>query len=127
MNIRQMKLLDKARSLPTKAGCYLMKRGSGDSDEILYVGKAKNLKNRVISYFNNSAKGPKTEILVSHILDFDFIITENDTEAFVLENNLIKKHSPKYNIRLKDDRSYPYVLIDKNNQFPKYKFSFQKN
>jgi len=122
MTIRQTKLLDKAKSLPTKAGCYLMKRGSDETEEVLYVGKAKNLKNRVISYFNNSAKGPKTEILVSHIQDFDFIITENDTEAFVLENNLIKKYSPKYNIRLKDDRSYPYVLIDKNKTFPKLQY-----
>jgi excinuclease ABC subunit C len=123
MNNKQTKLLDKAKSLPTKAGCYLMKRYSGDTEEILYVGKAKNLKNRVISYFNNSVKGPKTEVLVGHIQDFDFIITENDTEAFVLENNLIKKHSPKYNIRLKDDRSYPYVSIDKNHDFPKLQYS----
>ncbi len=122
MTKRQIKLLDKAKSLPTKAGCYLMKRTTGANEEVLYVGKAKNLKNRVISYFNNSAKGPKTEILVSHIQDFDFIITENDTEAFVLENNLIKKYSPKYNIRLKDDRSYPYVLIDKNAEFPKLQY-----
>ncbi len=114
-----VKLEDKARLLPTKPGCYLMKN---KSDQIIYVGKAKNLRSRVSSYFNNSAKGPKTEILVSHITDFDFIITENDAESFVLENNLIKKHTPKYNIRLKDDKSYPYVVINNNEPFPRLEF-----
>jgi excinuclease ABC subunit C len=76
----------------------------------------------VLSYFNNSAKGPKTEILVTHIVEFDFIITENDAESFVLENNLIKKHAPKYNIRLKDDKSYPYVVINTNEEFPRLEF-----
>lgn len=119
---RQMaivKLEDKARLLPTKPGCYLMKN---KNDQIIYVGKAKNLRARVSSYFNNSPKGPKTEILVSHITDFDFIITENDAESFVLENNLIKKHTPKYNIRLKDDKSYPYVVINNNEPFPRLEF-----
>jgi len=114
-----VKLEDKARLLPTKPGCYLMKN---KNDQIIYVGKAKNLRSRVSSYFNNSAKGPKTEILVSHIVDFDFIITENDAESFVLENNLIKKHTPKYNIRLKDDKSYPYVVINNNEPFPRLEF-----
>lgn len=114
-----VKLEEKARLLPTKPGCYLMKN---KSDQIIYVGKAKNLRSRVSSYFNNSAKGPKTEILVTHITDFDFIITENDAESFVLENNLIKKHTPKYNIRLKDDKSYPYVVINTNEPFPRLEF-----
>ena len=96
-----------------------MKRIKAGEEEILYIGKAKNLKSRVSSYFNNSAKGPKTEILVSHIVDFDFLITDNEAEAFVLENNLIKKHSPKYNIRLKDDKSYPYIQIDMTEPFPR--------
>ena len=96
-----------------------MKRLRGEHEEILYIGKAKNLKSRVSSYFNNSAKGPKTEILVGHITDFEFIITENESEAFVLENNLIKKHTPKYNIRLKDDKSYPYIQIDMGEPFPR--------
>lgn len=96
-----------------------MKKSSG---EVIYVGKAKSLKSRVSSYFNNSAKSPKTEILVSHIRDFEFLITKSDTEAFVLENNLIKKHSPKYNIRLKDDKSYPYVLVDHNEPFPRLQY-----
>jgi excinuclease ABC subunit C len=110
---------EKARLLPTKPGCYLMKN---KAEQIIYVGKAKNLRARVTSYFNNSEKGPKTEILVSHIVDFDFIMTENDAESFVLENNLIKKHAPKYNIRLKDDKSYPYVVINTNEPFPRLEF-----
>lgn len=113
---RMVKLLEKAKSLPSKPGCYLMKKASG---EVLYVGKAKSLKARVSSYFNASAKTPKTEILISHVRDFEFLITKNDAEAFVLENNLIKKHSPKYNIRLKDDKSYPYVLVDHSEDFPR--------
>jgi excinuclease ABC subunit C len=95
---------------------------SNRDGQIIYVGKAKNLRSRVSSYFNNSAKGPKTGVLVTHIMDFDFIITENDAESFVLENNLIKKHSPKYNIRLKDDRSYPYVVVNNNDPFPRLEF-----
>ncbi len=113
---RMVKLLEKAKSLPSKPGCYLMKRASG---EVIYVGKAKSLKARVSSYFNNSSKSPKTEILISHVRDFEFLITKNDAEAFVLENNLIKKHSPKYNIRLKDDKSYPYVMVDHAEEYPR--------
>ncbi len=115
----QIDLLDKAKHLPTKSGCYLMKN---KNDLIIYVGKAKNLKSRVTSYFNNSVKNAKTEILVSHIVDFEFIMTETDAEAFVLENNLIKKHSPKYNIRLKDDKSYPYVVVNHNEPFPRLEY-----
>ncbi|MBP9682851.1 MAG: excinuclease ABC subunit UvrC [Bacteriovorax sp.] len=114
-----VKCEEKARLLPSKPGCYLMKN---KHDQIIYVGKAKNLRLRVSSYFNQSPKGAKTEILVSHIIDFDFIITENDAESFILENNLIKKHTPKYNIRLKDDKSYPYVVINNNEAFPRLEF-----
>jgi excinuclease ABC subunit C len=111
MNLR---LLDKAKSLPKYSGCYLMKNNHG---EIIYVGKAKDLKARVTSYFNNGAKTPKTQVLVTRIVDFEFIITKSDAESYVLENNLIKEHSPKYNIRLKDDKSYPYVVVDPKNDF----------
>lgn len=114
-----VKLEDKAKLLPTKPGCYLMKN---KDQQIIYVGKAKNLRSRVTSYFNSSAKNAKTEILVSHIIDFDFIMTTSDAESFVLENTLIKKHTPKYNIRLKDDKSYPYVLINTNEPFPRLEF-----
>lgn len=113
------KLEEKAKLLPLRPGCYLMKN---KNDQIIYVGKAKNLKNRVQSYFNTSEKNAKTEILVSHVVDFEFIITETDAESFVLENNLIKKHTPKYNIRLKDDKSYPYVVINHNEPFPRLEF-----
>lgn len=114
-----VKMEDKAKLLPTKPGCYLMKN---KDQQIIYVGKAKNLRSRVTSYFNTSSKNAKTEILVSHIVDFDFIMTTSDAESFVLENTLIKKHTPKYNIRLKDDKSYPYVVINHNEPFPRLEF-----
>ncbi len=119
IGMKRIQLLEKAKTLPSIPGCYLLKKVSNDGEfeDILYVGKAKNLKSRVSSYFNNSPKSPKTEILVNHVNNFDFIITDNESEAFVLENNLIKKHYPKYNIRLKDDKSYPYVSIDLNEPF----------
>jgi excinuclease ABC subunit C len=113
------RLLDKAKTLPKLPGCYLMKNKLG---EIIYVGKAKDLKARVTSYFNNSAKTPKTEILVTRITEFEFIITKSDAESYVLENNLIKEHAPKYNIRLKDDKSYPYVIVDKKNDFARLQY-----
>ena len=109
-------LLEKARELPQSPGCYLMKNRKG---EVIYVGKAKKLKSRVVTYFNDSAKGAKTQILVGHIFDFDFMITQSEAESLVLENNLIKSHYPRYNIRLKDDRSYPYVKIDLNHAYPR--------
>lgn len=113
------RLLDKAKTLPKLPGCYLMKNKLG---EIIYVGKAKDLKARVTSYFNNSAKTPKTEILVTRITECEFIITKSDAESYVLENNLIKEHAPKYNIRLKDDKSYPYVIVDKKNDFARLQY-----
>lgn len=113
---RVLDLLDKANTLPTSSGCYLMKNST---DQIIYVGKAKNLKSRVMSYFNNSQKSPKTLILVGHIRSFEFILTSSDPESFVLENNLIKEHRPKYNIRLKDDKSYPYAAVDLGAEFPR--------
>lgn len=116
---RLLDLLGMAKTLPKKPGCYFMKNKVG---EIIYVGKAKNLKSRVESYFNASAKSPKTQILVSHIVEFDFIMTESEAESYVLENNLIKMHMPKYNIRLKDDKTYPYVMINHNHDFPKLEY-----
>jgi excinuclease ABC subunit C len=112
-------LLDKANTLPQQPGCYLMKDKNG---RVIYVGKAKKLKSRVVTYFNNSVKGYKTDYMVSHIHDFDFMITRSDAESFVLENNLIKEHSPKYNIRLRDDKSYPYVQIDWGEPFPRLEY-----
>jgi excinuclease ABC subunit C len=116
---RVQELLDKAHTLPQEAGCYLMRDKNG---RVIYVGKAKKLKSRVTSYFNQSLKGLKTEYMVSHIHDFDFIITRSEAESFVLENNLIKEHSPKYNIRLRDDKSYPYVQVNWNEPFPRLEY-----
>ena len=88
------------------------------SKNVIYVGKAKNLKNRVSSYFSNIQKPDiKTEILVKNIFNFDVIITNSEQEALILENNLIKQYKPKFNIRLKDDKTYPYIRIT-NEPFP---------
>lgn len=89
---------------------------------VIYVGKAKKLRSRVTSYFNQSAKSLKTEYMVSHINTFDFMITRSDAESFVLENNLIKEYSPKYNIRLRDDKSYPYLQVNWNEPFPRLEY-----
>ncbi len=109
-------LLAKAKNLPTTSGCYLMKNHAG---EVLYVGKAKNLRARVSSYFRSRPQSAKTSHLVASIGDFDFILAGTETEAFILENNLIKRHRPKYNILLRDDKSYPYVVADHRRPFPR--------
>ena len=95
-------LLEKAKMLPKSAGCYLFYSAS---NEVIYVGKAKNLNARVTSYFTSDhSSSPKTRYLVEKIQEIKFELTGTDAEAFILENNLIKKYSPKYNIRLKDDK-----------------------
>ena len=99
---------DKIPLLPDLPGCYLMK---DKNDEIIYVGKAKNLKNRVSQYFTKPHNG-KTALMVSNVVDFDLIITNSEKEALILEANLIKKHDPKFNILLKDDKRYPYVKLN---------------
>jgi len=96
---------DKLALVPNKPGCYLMKNKDGI---IIYVGKAKKLKNRLSSYFHGSHYG-KTLKLVNEIVDFEYIIVESETESLILEQNLIKKYNPKYNILLRDDKSYPYI------------------
>ncbi|WP_347549368.1 excinuclease ABC subunit UvrC [Pseudalkalibacillus hwajinpoensis] len=100
-------LKNKLAILPDQPGCYLMKDRQGT---IIYVGKAKVLKNRVRSYFSGSHDG-KTQRLVGEIRDFEYIVTSTNLEALILELNLIKKHDPKYNVMLKDDKSYPYIKI----------------
>lgn len=112
-------LLEKAKTLPHEAGCYLMKDKDG---RVIYVGKAKRLRSRVTSYFDSSPKSVKTQFLVTHTQDFEFILTRSDTESYVLENNLIKKHNPKYNIRLKDDKSYPWVMVDHSEPYPRLEY-----
>ena len=99
----------KLQLLPNKPGCYLMKDKNG---VIIYVGKAKNLKNRVSSYFRGKHTG-KTAKLVSEIVDFEYVVVSSETESLILEINLIKEHDPKYNILLRDDKSYPYIELTK--------------
>ncbi|WP_260505887.1 excinuclease ABC subunit UvrC [Halalkalibacter sp. APA_J-10(15)] len=107
-------LKEKLAVLPGEPGCYLMKDRQGT---IIYVGKAKSLKSRVRSYFTGSHDG-KTQRLVSEIVDFEYIVTSSNIEALILEMNLIKKHDPKYNVMLKDDKSYPYLKLT-NEEHPR--------
>ena len=108
------KISEKLKLLTTEPGCYLMKDVTG---KIIYVGKAKNLKRRVSSYFNREHTG-KTKALVQNIDDFEYIVTSTEVESLLLEINLIKKYSPKYNIMLKDNKSYPYIEIT-NEKYPR--------
>jgi excinuclease ABC subunit C len=103
-------------NLPTKPGCYLMKDESG---KIIYVGKAINLRSRVRSYFHSQVDSQKTVQLVKNIADIETIIVGSELEALILEMNLIKKHRPKYNVRLKDDKRYPYIKVHWHQPFPK--------
>ncbi|MGI8668769.1 MAG: excinuclease ABC subunit UvrC [Aridibacter sp.] len=111
-----MTLQEKIKNLPTDAGVYIHKKKQG---KIIYIGKAKNLRNRVRQYFHSSRNhDAKTRRLVQRIADFEFIIVDTEAEALVLESNLIKKHKPRYNILLKDDKQYPHLKIT-NEPFPK--------
>ena len=104
------------KKLPKKSGVYLHKDKTG---KIIYVGKAKNLRSRVRSYFANSVDSIKTEQLRKRITDIEIITTETELEALLLENTLIKKHKPRYNILLKDDKRYPYIKVHWADNFPK--------
>src|SRR5574344_2591912 len=116
-------LAETLRLLPTLPGCYLYHDKTG---EIIYVGKAKNLKRRVKSYFNRSLDTPKLQVLVPQIEKLEYIITNTEVEALILESHLIKKHQPKYNILLKDDKKYPYFLIT-DEDFPRIQVVRKKN
>jgi excinuclease ABC subunit C len=105
---------EKLELLPHLPGCYLMKNSKGT---IIYVGKAKDLKKRVVTYFNREHTG-KTKVLVENIATFEYIVTKTEEEALILELNLIKKHDPKYNILLRDDKSYPYIELT-NEKYPR--------
>lgn len=108
---------EKVRDFPTQSGVYLMK---SIADKIIYIGKAKNLRNRVKSYFTDSKDhSPKTRLLVSNIHEVEYILTKTEVEAFLLEASLIKKHRPKYNIRLRDDKAYPYIRFSWMDEFPR--------
>ncbi len=109
-------LLTRAKQLPTDPGVYIMKNAMG---KVIYVGKAINLRNRVKSYFIKTGQDPKTEQLVAKIQDFEFFIVASGEEALVLELNLVKKFRPHYNIRLKDDKGFPYLKIDLTEEWPR--------
>ncbi|MDD3626668.1 MAG: excinuclease ABC subunit UvrC, partial [bacterium] len=109
-------LKETIKLLPDSPGVYLFKDKTG---KVIYVGKAKNLKKRVRSYFRENLDSIKTEFLVKRISSLEYIITISEREAFILENILIQKHQPKYNIDLKDDKSYPYIKINLKEEFPR--------
>lgn len=112
---------EELKKLPGKPGVYIM---HGEKDEIIYVGKAVSLKNRVRQYFQSSRnKGAKIEQMVTHITRFEYIITDSELEALVLECNLIKEHRPKYNTMLKDDKSYPFIKVTVNEEYPRVLFA----
>ena len=112
---------EELKKLPKEPGVYIMR---DDKDVILYVGKAVNLHNRVRSYFReNIGRGPMIDKMVSLIARFEYIVTDSELEALVLENNLIKENSPKYNTLLKDDKTYPYIKVTLGEEYPRIQFS----
>ena len=120
---RLAELLNKANDLPSTPGVYIMK---DKSETVIYVGKSRKLKNRVSQYFQNSKKNFKTAKMVSAAEDFDYILCKTEIEALSLENTLIKKYNPKYNIKLKDAKSYPYIKIT-DDEYPKIVFTRSRN
>lgn len=110
------KLLEKANKLPMLPGVYIM---LDDDGKVIYVGKAKKLKNRVTSYFRGSHL-PKVEAMVQKVCDFNVIVVNSEFESLILENSLIKQHQPHYNILLKDDKGYPFIRLDKKDQYPRF-------
>ncbi len=111
-----MTLDEKLQNLPDSPGVYMMKDGKG---QVIYIGKALSLRNRVRSYFQKGSKGEKTEIMVRQIADLETIVTHTELEALALESNLIKKHKPRYNIILRDDKNYPYLRFDIKSEYPR--------
>lgn len=119
------KIQNKLAVLTSDPGVYIMKNAN---DDIIYVGKAKNLKNRVSQYFvANSQHSPKVLRMVSNIDHFEYIVTDSELEALILENNLIKQHKPKYNILLKDDKTYPFIALNKNSDYPRFTLSRKRS
>ena len=111
-------LREKANDLPLTPGVYLMMDSGG---QVIYVGKAKKLKNRVSQYFQDTAShNSKTKMMVSQVDRFDTILVRSEFEALVLENSLIKRHMPRFNILLKDDKGYPFVRLDKGTAYPRF-------
>ncbi|MEA1996424.1 MAG: excinuclease ABC subunit UvrC, partial [Gemmatimonadota bacterium] len=110
------KIEEKLASLPAGPGVYMMRDREGG---VIYVGKAKVLSNRVRSYFRGMPASPKVEALVRRVADLEYIVTDNEVEALLLESNLIKEHQPRYNVNLKDDKLYPYLKVTVNEPFPR--------
>ena len=108
---------EKLKLLPDNPGVYIMLDGYGN---VIYVGKARVLKNRVRQYFHSSEKPEKVMKMVENVRDFNYIITDSEIDALALENNLIKKYKPKYNILLKDDKTYPYIKVNMREDFPNF-------
>ncbi len=119
----QEALLEKANTLPLSSGVYVMRDAAG---KVIYVGKSRKLKHRVSQYFQNSQKNIKTAKMVSLVRDFDYFVCDNEMEALSLENTLIKQYSPKYNIRLKDAKSYPYIKIGEG-EYPRLTFTRKRD
>ena len=114
---------EELKKLPNCPGVYIM---HDEKDAIIYVGKAVNLHNRVRSYFRkNIGRGPQIDKMVTLISRFEYIVTDSELEALVLENNLIKEHSPRYNTLLKDDKTYPYIKVTMGESYPRVLFSRQ--
>lgn len=117
------RLLSKALALPRSPGVYIMRSKPADpqsaAGKIIYVGKSRSMKDRVSQYFRNGEHDEKTKRMISLVFDFDFILCDTEIEALALENSLIKQHSPRYNIKLKDSRSYPYIVVTVQDEFPR--------
>ena len=112
------RLREKAAALPLSPGVYIMRDTAG---KVIYVGKSRAIKNRVSQYFHeNSGNGPKTDAMTSRIFDFDYILCDTEIEALTLENSLIKLYHPKYNIKLKDDKAYPYLKATVDEEYPRF-------
>ena len=118
-----MDIKEQLRLLPSSSGSYQF---YDDTNTIIYIGKAKNLKRRVSSYFNKKHTSPKLQIMVPQIKKIEFIITNSEIEALILESHLIKKYKPKYNILLKDDKKFPYFLITKE-EYPRILVTRKRN
>ena len=115
--MKEFNLEEELKKLPEHPGVYLM---HDKSDEIIYVGKAINLKNRVRQYFQTGRnRSPKIEKMITLIHYFEYIVTDSELEALVLENNLIKEYAPKYNTMLTDDKTYPFIKVTTNEEFPR--------
>ena len=118
-----MSLRDKLKSIPKNPGVYFFKDKNSD---VIYIGKAKNLKNRVRSYFNKANQDTKSKIMVSHARDIEYLVVSDEVQAIITEANMIKEYKPRYNIVLKDDKTFPYIVIT-NEPYPRVEIIRKKN